>query len=60
VKCDRQRFEKRKALKADELTEKTKRDLTKPEVNGAMARRDEIVATFQARIAEKGENGVLY
>jgi hypothetical protein len=60
VKCDRQLFEKLKTLKADELTEKTKRYLTKPEVNGVMARRDKIVATFEALIAEKGENEVLY
>jgi hypothetical protein len=60
VKCDRQLFEKLKALKADELTEKTKRYLTKSEVNGVMARRDKIVATFQTLIAEKGEKEVLY
>jgi hypothetical protein len=53
-------FEKLKALKADELTEKTKRYLTKSEVNGVMARRDRIVATCQTLIAEKGENEVLY
>src|SRR6201997_2714208 len=60
VKCDRQLFEKLKALKADELTEKTKRNLTKSEVNGVMARRDKIVAAFQTLIAEKGENEILY
>jgi len=60
VKCDRQLFEKLKALKAEELTEKTKRYLTKSEVNGVMARRDKIVATFQTLIAEKGEKEVLY
>ena len=59
VKCDRQLFEKLKALKADELTEK-KRYLTKPEVNGVMARRDKIVATFQILITEKGEKEILY
>jgi hypothetical protein len=60
VKCDRQLFEKLKALKADELAEKTKPYLTKPEVKGVMARRDKIVAAFQALIAEKGEREVLY
>ena len=60
MKCDRQLFEKLKALKGDELTEKTKSYLTKAEVNGVVARRDKIVATFQALIAEKGENEVLY
>ena len=60
VKCDRQLFEKLKSLKADELSEKTKRYLTKSEVNGVMARRDKIVAAFQTLIAEKGENEILY
>ena len=60
VKCDRQLFEKLKALNADELAEKTKRYLTKDEVKGVMARRDKIVATFQSLIAEKGEGEVLY
>jgi hypothetical protein len=60
VKCDRQLFEKLKSLKADEVAEKTKHYLTKDEVNGVMARRDKIVAAFQARISEKGENEVLY
>jgi len=60
VKCDRQLLEKLKALKADELAEKTKRYLTKDEVNCVIARRDKIVATFQTLIAEKGEKEILY
>jgi hypothetical protein len=60
VKCDRQLFERLKNLKADELAEKTKHYLTKTEVNGLMARRDKIVATFQTLIAQKGEQEVLY
>ena len=60
VKCDRQLFEKMKALKSDELAEATKNYLTKPEVNAVMARRDKIIATFHTLIAEKGEKEVLY
>jgi len=60
VKCDRQLLEKLRALKADEVAEKTKNYLTKDEVNGVMARRDKIVAAFQAMIAEKREKEVLY
>lgn len=60
VKCDRQFFEKLKALNGSELAEKTKGYLTKAEVNGVMARRDKIVATFQNLIAQKGESEVLY
>jgi hypothetical protein len=53
-------LEKLKALDANELTEKTKKYLTKDEVKAVMARRDRIVAQFQKMIAEKGENEVLY
>src|SRR5258708_1268562 len=60
VKCDRQLLERLKALNADELAEKTKGYLTKDELNGVMARRDKIVATFQAMIAQKGEKEILY
>lgn len=60
VKCDRQLLERLKTLKADELAEKTKGYLTKDEVNGVMARRDKIVAIFQAMIAQKGEKEILY
>ena len=60
VKCERQLFDKLKSLSADELADKTKKYLTKAEVNAVMARRDKIVATFQALIAAKGESEVLY
>ena len=60
VKCDRDLFEKLKALNVDELAEKTKRYLVKEEVKAVMARRDKIVATFQTLIAQKGEKEILY
>jgi hypothetical protein len=60
VHCDRQLFEKLKALDGNELTERTKHYLTKDEVKAVMARRDKIVEQFQKLIAEKGENEVLY
>jgi len=60
VKCDRQLFEKLKALKAEELAEKTKDYLNKDEVKSVIARRDKIVSTFQFLIAEKGEKEILY
>src|SRR5579863_6638867 len=46
VKCDRQLFDKLKALNRDELAEKTKGYLTKDEVTGVMARRDTVVSIF--------------
>jgi hypothetical protein len=60
VHCDRQLLGKLKALDANALTEKTKNYLNKEEVKAVMARRDKIVALFQKRITEKGENEVLY
>jgi hypothetical protein len=60
VRCERQLFEKLKALDGSALTERTKRYLTKDEVKAVMARRDKIVAQFQKLIAQKGENEVLY
>jgi len=60
LKCDRQLFEKLKALKAEELAEKTKDYLNKDEVKSVMTRRDRIVAIFKTLIAEKGEKEVLY
>ena len=58
--CERQLFERLKKLDRTELTQKTKRHLTKAEIDGVMARRDKIVAIYTDLIAKKGENAVLY
>ena len=60
VRCERQLFDKLKALDANEVAEKTKRYLTKDEVKALMARRDKIVAQFQKLSSEKGEKEVFY
>jgi len=60
VRCDRQLFNKLKALDGNEFKQKTKTFLTDPEVQGVMARRDKIVSYFEKLIAQKGENEVLY
>jgi hypothetical protein len=60
VRCDRHLLEKLKTLDGNQLTEKTKRYLTKDAVKGLMARRDKIVARFDQLISEKGEAAVLY
>lgn len=60
VKCDRQLFERLKALKGDELAVQTKGYLTKDEVKAVIQRRDKIVAHFQSEIAARGESEVLY
>jgi len=60
VRCDRNLLAKLKALDGNELAARTKRYLSKWEVQAVMARRDKIVAYFQKLIAEKGEDEVLY
>jgi hypothetical protein len=60
TQCQRDLFEKLKALNQDEVMEKTKHYLDKDEVKALMARRDKIVEQFQKLIAEKGESQVLY
>jgi len=60
VKCDRQLWEKLKALDANVVTEKTKHYLNKDEVKTVMIRRDKIVEHFQQLITKKGEDQVLY
>jgi len=60
VKCDRNLFDKLKALNEMEFAAKTKTFLNKQEVQAVMARRDKIVAFFQKMIDQKGEKEVLY
>jgi hypothetical protein len=60
VQCERGLWTKLKALDANELTQKTKGYLTRPQVQAVMTRRDKIVAYFQKMISEKGESNVLY
>jgi hypothetical protein len=58
--CERHLLERLRKLDRDELTEKTKGYLGKPEIDGVMARRDKIVAIYEDLIAKKGELAVLY
>ena len=60
VQCDRRLLENLKALKADDLTAKTQKYLTKDQIQAVMARRDLIVERFNQLIKEKGESAVLY
>ncbi len=60
TKCDRKLLEKLRALNIDELTEKTKLYLRKPEIKAVMMRRDKIVALFEKMVAAQGESAVLY
>ncbi len=58
--CDRKLLEALRALKIEDVTEKTKPYLRKPEIKGVMARRDKLVALVEKLVAEKGESEVLY
>ena len=58
--CDRQLFERLKALDPNEVTQRTKPYLTKEEIKSVMARRDKMVDYIQKLIAQKGEAEVLY
>lgn len=60
VKCDRQLLEKLKALKAEDVSAKTKGYLNKEDVEALMTRRDKIVARFQQLAAQQGESKVFY
>lgn len=60
VRCNKDMFEKLKALDGAALQEKTNHYLSKDEVKAVIARRDKIVAQFQKMIAEKGESTVLF
>lgn len=59
-KCDRRLLESLRRLDGTEFKARTKDLLTKPEVDGVMARRDVIVKYFEKLIKEKGEAEVLY
>lgn len=60
VMCDKNLFEKMKALNMDELKAATKKQLTGSEMKAVLARRDKIVEAFNKLAAEKGDAAVFY
>jgi hypothetical protein len=60
VMCDKNLFEKLKALNEADVRNATKKYLNGSQIKAVMARRDLIVATFEKLIAQKGESAVLY
>ena len=60
TRCDRQLLEKLRLLDSKMLAQNTSGVLTRDEVDAVMARRDKIVAFFDALVAQKGEKDVLY
>jgi len=59
-RCERNLLEKLRQLNEKELLARTDLHLTRSEVEALLARRDKIVERVQQRIAEWGENVVLY
>jgi hypothetical protein len=60
VQCERQLWDKLRALNAADFIQRTKKYLNSAEQQAVMARRDKIVDFFQKLIAQKGEAAVLY
>lgn len=58
--CDRQLFDKLKALDATQVRERTKGHLQKGEVDGLIKRRDKIVNYITKLAASKGDAAVFY
>ena len=59
-RCDRTLLTKLKGLTRESLTEAVAKSLTKDEIAALLARRDKIVKLYEKRIADLGENAVLY
>ncbi len=60
VRCGRGLLGKLRQLSQEGMKARMKRYLRPPEIKAVMARRDKIVAHFEALIAAKGEAAVLY
>jgi len=59
-RIERSLFENMRGLTADALAKAVGNSLTRFESGAVLARRDVIVKLFEARIAERGEGGVVY
>jgi hypothetical protein len=59
-RCSRQLLASMKALTKEKVTAAMKGELTEAEIDALLQRRDKIVAFFEKRAAEKGEDAVLF
>jgi hypothetical protein len=59
-RCERGLLETMRGLTAETLTREMGKSLNKFEIEGLLARRDEIVKLFEDMIAKRGEGAILY
>jgi hypothetical protein len=59
-RCERTFFAKMKELNAPQLTQVMGKTLTKDEITALIARRDALVKLIEGRIAEFGEDKILF
>jgi hypothetical protein len=59
-RCDRNLMIGMRRLTAETLKAKMGDDLTKPEIQALLARRDELINLFEGKIKERGEAAILY
>lgn len=59
-KCDKQLFEKLKALTAEQVKQAVGKHLEGGQINALLKRRDKIVAQFTKMAADKGEAAIFY
>ena len=59
-RCERSLYEKLRGLTRETVTAAVGNSLTRDEIRALLARRDAIVKIYEKRIADAGENAVLY
>ncbi|MEX2262816.1 MAG: hypothetical protein WD696_12750 [Bryobacteraceae bacterium] len=60
VRCDRKLLDSLRRLDSQALRSEVRDYLTKPEIDGVLARRDRIVKFFEDQIARRGEAAVVF
>jgi hypothetical protein len=59
-RCDRNLLIGMRRLTAEALKEKMGENLTKPEIEALLTRRDELVKLFEEKVKARGEGAILY
>jgi hypothetical protein len=59
-RCERSLLEKMRGLSAETVKRAVGDSLNRGEIDGLLARRDELVKLFEGMIAQRGERAILY